>query len=115
MWKTCVQCMTPHHLKNREVWAHGTSLSSPLFIEVSLTGQKNVQSCICVSDVMYLCVRGINFASFYDFDILFWNCSDSVVFFRILSTVSRECGIFRILPTVSRECGIFVSVFHFIT
>ena len=30
---------------------------------------------------MYLCVRGIDSASFYDFDILFWNCSDSVEFF----------------------------------
>ena len=30
-----------------------------------------------------LCVRGIDFASFYDFDILFWNCF-------------RQCGIFFI-------------------
>jgi hypothetical protein len=30
---------------------------------------------------MYLCVRGINVASFYDFSIGFWKCSDSVVFF----------------------------------
>jgi len=29
---------------------------------------------------MYLCARGIDFASFYDFVIEFWNCSDSVVF-----------------------------------
>jgi len=29
---------------------------------------------------MYLCVRGIDFASFYDFAIGLWNCSDSVVF-----------------------------------
>ena len=31
--------------------------------------------------VMYLCIKGINFVSFYDFDILFWNCSDSVIYF----------------------------------
>ena len=31
--------------------------------------------------VMYLCINGINFVSFYDFDILFWNCSDSVIYF----------------------------------
>ena len=31
--------------------------------------------------VMCLSVRGIKFASFCDFDIWFWNCSDSVVFF----------------------------------
>jgi len=29
---------------------------------------------------MYMCVRVIDFASFYDFSITFWNCSDSVVF-----------------------------------
>jgi hypothetical protein len=27
------------------------------------------------------CVGGIDFASFYDFYICFWNCFDSVVFF----------------------------------
>ena len=30
---------------------------------------------------MYLCVGDINFASFYDFDILLSNYSDSVVLF----------------------------------
>jgi hypothetical protein len=30
--------------------------------------------------VMYLCARGIDFASFCEIDILFWNCSDSVIF-----------------------------------
>jgi len=30
---------------------------------------------------MYMCVRCINFASFYDFSVEFWNCSDSVVYF----------------------------------
>jgi len=30
---------------------------------------------------MYLCVRFIEFASFHDFCIEFWNCLDSVVFF----------------------------------
>ena len=30
---------------------------------------------------MYLCVNGIDFASFYDFGIGFWNCSDSVLCF----------------------------------
>jgi hypothetical protein len=29
---------------------------------------------------MYLCVRGIDSASFYDTDICFWNCSHIVVF-----------------------------------
>jgi len=30
--------------------------------------------------VMYLCVRGIDFASFDYFDICLWNCPDDVVF-----------------------------------
>ena len=30
---------------------------------------------------MYLCVRGIEFASIHYFDILHWNCPDSMVFF----------------------------------
>jgi hypothetical protein len=29
----------------------------------------------------YLCVRGIDFVSYYDFSIGVWNCSDSIVFF----------------------------------
>jgi hypothetical protein len=29
---------------------------------------------------MYLCVRGIYFATFYGFSTGFWKCSDSVVF-----------------------------------
>jgi hypothetical protein len=28
-----------------------------------------------------LYVRGIDFAFFYNFDILFWNCWDGVIFF----------------------------------
>ena len=30
---------------------------------------------------MYVCVSGIEFASFYDFSIRFLNCSDIMVFF----------------------------------
>ena len=30
---------------------------------------------------MYLCVRGTEFASLYDFDIIFCNCSDSLAVF----------------------------------
>ena len=29
--------------------------------------------------LFYLCVKGIDFASFYDFDIWYWNCSDSLI------------------------------------
>ena len=34
---------------------------------------------------MDLCVRGLDFASFYDLDISFWNCSDSVVLFLLFT------------------------------
>jgi hypothetical protein len=41
---------------------------------------------------MYLCNRGIDFASFYYFDIWCWNCSDSVVYFdfHFISQNQRE-------------------------
>jgi len=30
---------------------------------------------------MHLCVKGIDFASVYNFSVGFWNCFNSVVFF----------------------------------
>ena len=44
------------------------------FIEVSVPSQES-------EVVMDLCVKGINISSFYDFDIWFWNLSDSVPYF----------------------------------
>jgi len=38
---------------------------------------------------MHLYVWGVGFATFYDFDILFWNCSDSVVFLCIITRLTR--------------------------
>ena len=38
-----------------QVWAHKTSLTLPHFIVPS---QESEQSCICVLEVMYLCIRG---------------------------------------------------------
>jgi len=57
-----------------EVWAHKTSFTPPLYYLSACTKTEKWS-------VMYLCVRVIDFDSFYDFDIRFWNCSDSVVFF----------------------------------
>ena len=46
---------------------------------------------------MYLCAMDIDFASLYDFDILFWNCCDSVFFSCILTTITWNiCIIFYI-------------------
>jgi hypothetical protein len=60
---------------------HKTRLTLSLFMEVSATSQEIVRSCICVlRAVMYLCVKGIKFASFYEFD-------------KILELL-RQCGNF---------------------
>ena len=37
--------------------------------------------------IMYLCVRGIDFASFHDFSIWVWNCSNNVVFLIFVSLI----------------------------
>ena len=37
---------------------------------------------------MYLFAASIDFASFYDFDILFFNCSDIVVFWNFSDIVA---------------------------
>ena len=43
----------------RKAWAHITSLAPPLFIEVAVN----------VYMYIYICVKGIEFATFYDFSI----------------------------------------------
>ena len=45
-------------------------------IDMLEQSQTSKKSCICM-------VRVSIFASFYDFSIVFWNCSDSVVFFNL--------------------------------
>jgi hypothetical protein len=37
-----------------------------------------------------VCVKGIDFTSFYDFDIRFWNCSDSVVFSLFILLINER-------------------------
>ena len=39
------------------VWVHETRLTTPLLIEVSVPNQESERSCMCVLDVMYVCVR----------------------------------------------------------
>ena len=46
--------------------------------------------------IIYLCAMGIDFVSFYDFDIWFWNYSDSVVFLSyhfITSTIDIQPNV----------------------
>jgi hypothetical protein len=62
-----------------------TSLTLSLFTEVPVLSQESERSCICVLEVMYMCVRGIEFAYFYDFSIecleLFRHCD---IFFHFI-------------------------------
>jgi len=55
------------------IWAHKTSLTPPLFIEVPEPRQEIERSCTCV--------LGYIFYFFLWFSIGFWNCSHSVVFY----------------------------------
>jgi len=52
--------------------------------------------------VMYLCVRGFDFASFYDFSIGFLNCSHSVVFFSFYYNIFSVITIKELLVCYSR-------------
>jgi hypothetical protein len=76
-WHVESTCMIRIKSVRGEVWVNTSSLRPPLVMEllVPKTGQWAV---------MYLCVRSIDFASFYDFDIWYWNCSDSVVFLHFI-------------------------------
>ena len=42
---------------------------------------------------MYLCDSGISFTSVWDFDILFWNSSDSALFFAFNHSIIIMCNI----------------------
>ena len=46
---------------------------------------------------MYLCISGIDFTSFYDISIRYWNCPDGVVFlfislylYRLLNMIGEK-------------------------
>jgi hypothetical protein len=54
-----------------------------------------------------MCVRGINFASFYDLFIGCWHCSDSVVLFYWMLALFWQCGIFLL------DVGIVLTVWYF--
>jgi len=43
--------------------------------------------------IMYLGVKGIDFASFYDFSIWYWNCSYSVVIFVLHFIVNNILAV----------------------
>jgi hypothetical protein len=70
------------------VWAHKSSLTLPLFIEVPVPSQESKQSHICLLGVLI-------FASFCHSDIAFWNCYDNIVIllFLILSSSTVDRGL----------------------
>ena len=70
MWKVLAW---QHHVNKREGFEPHNLLNPPtLYWSARTEPGKWV--------VMYLYIRGIDFDFFYDFDIWFWNCSDSVLF-----------------------------------
>ena len=77
-------------LVSEVVWAQKTSLNAPLFIEVSLLSRK-------VRSRLFMC-QGIDFASFCDFFIEFWNCSDIVIYlvFFISQQISLNHNVYVI-------------------
>ena len=62
-----------------------------------------------------VCVRGINFASYYYFSVVFVNCVDSVVFFCCICELFWQCGIFLLylwtVLTVWYFSVVFVNCF----
>jgi len=59
--KVCILLTHKKHLHDRiiwlrgEVWAHKTSLTSQLFIEVPVPSQESERSCICVLRHVFVC------------------------------------------------------------
>ena len=78
-----------HLVQSTQIWLHKTSLTLPLFIEVSVPSQESEWSCICVLGVSIWPLSMI-------LSIECWNCSDSVVVLELF----RQCGSFKTVPTV---------------
>ena len=87
------------------------SLTPPLFNRVPVPCQESERRCIII------CVRILDFASFFDFSIVFWNCSDSVVFFVFLLYLGTVPTVWYFLFSycilgLFRQCGIFLLYFE---
>ena len=52
---------------------HKTILTQSLFIEMPVSKMQRA--------VMYMCVKGIDFISFYDCSLVFWKFSERVIIF----------------------------------
>ena len=60
--------------------------------------------------LIYLCIRGIDFASFYDFDIWFWNCFDIVSFSGFHFTESQKMIFVSCQKNVLVHTGLYHSL-----
>ena len=84
------------------------SLTPPLFNRVPVPCQESERPCIII------CVRILDFASFFDFSIVFLNCSDTVVFFVFLLYLGTVPTVwyFSIVFWNCSDTGIFCFVFY---
>ena len=84
------------------------SLTPPLFNRVPVPSQESERPCIII------CVRILDFASFFDFSIVFLNCSDTVVFFVFLLYLGTVPTVwyFSIVFWNCSDTGIFCFVFY---
>jgi hypothetical protein len=69
---------------------------------------------------MYLCAKGIEFASSYNFSMGLWNCSDSVALFVFLLDFGTVPTVWHYLffygsLKLFRQCGIIGFLLHFET
>ena len=83
-------CMTTSFHSEGEVWADKTSLTLPLFIEVSVPRQESERSCVCVLGASILPLSMIYFSIGFlkcSDSVVFLKCSDSMVFFLNVPTL----------------------------
>jgi hypothetical protein len=90
-----------------EVWIHKTSLTPPLFIEVSVTCQESEWSCICVLVVSILPLSAI---------LIFYYGIVPAVWYFIVALL-QQCGIllWHCSSSVVFYCGIVPAVWYFAT
>ena len=106
----------------------------PLFIAVSVPTHASERSCICVLEVMYLCVRGMDSVSvstivrlyfgtvptvWYFFFLLYFGTVPTVwyfLFFYYILELFRQCGIFcfSIIFWNCSDTGIFCFSFYYL-
>ena len=92
-----------------EIWAHKTSLTPPLFIEVSVPRQESERSCICVLGVLILPVS-MGFLLYLPVSTGFLLYLARLDGFSIIFCPSLR--VFYYILDLFRRCGIFPSLFY---